>query len=110
MGRLFIFGISSFVPGKRRSIIAALRGVLAMPRFSSLGLMKDNRGVFGINLGTMWGEAEQFRRMLEQIVGHVATGELSPVVDRTFAFDHAALAHGYVQDRKNFGKVVLTPR
>jgi NADPH:quinone reductase-like Zn-dependent oxidoreductase len=32
-----------------------------------------------------------------------------PVVDRSFPFSEAAAAHRYIQERKNFGKVVLTP-
>ena len=32
-----------------------------------------------------------------------------PVVDRSFSFDEAGAAHRHIQDRKNFGKVVLRP-
>jgi NADPH:quinone reductase-like Zn-dependent oxidoreductase len=31
------------------------------------------------------------------------------VVDRAFPLAEAAAAHRYIQDRKNFGKVVLVP-
>jgi NADPH:quinone reductase-like Zn-dependent oxidoreductase len=31
------------------------------------------------------------------------------MVDRSFPFAEAAAAHRYIQERKNFGKVVLTP-
>lgn len=109
MGRLFIFGVSALAPGKRRSIVAALRGVLAMPRFGAIRLMNDNRGVFGVNLGHLWDRAEDLRQMLEAILARVESGELRPVVDRTFTFEEASAAHAYLQDRKNFGKVVLVP-
>jgi synaptic vesicle membrane protein VAT-1 len=109
MGRLFMFGISAFAPGKRRSLVAALRGLLSMPRFGAIGLMNENRGVFGVNLGHLWDRAEELRRMLEEILGRVTAGDLRPVVDRTFAFEEAGAAHAYLQDRKNFGKVVLVP-
>jgi NADPH:quinone reductase-like Zn-dependent oxidoreductase len=39
----------------------------------------------------------------------MAAGVFTPVVDRSFPFDHAGDAHRYIQDRKNFGKVVLVP-
>jgi NADPH:quinone reductase-like Zn-dependent oxidoreductase len=48
--------------------------------------------------------------MLEAILARVISGELRPVVDRTFGFDEAGAAHAYLQDRKNFGKVVLLPK
>jgi NADPH:quinone reductase-like Zn-dependent oxidoreductase len=109
MGRLFMFGVSSFAPGKRRSVLAALGGLLRMPKFRPIGLMNDNRGVFGVNLGHLWDEAPALRRMLGEVLSHVPSGKISPVVDRSFPFAAAHEAHSYLQDRKNFGKVVLTP-
>ena len=108
MGRLFMFGVSSFAPGKTRSIFAALGGLLRMPRFKPVTLMNDNRGVFGVNLGHLWDEAPALRRMLGEVLAAVPD-PLSPVVDKSFAFAEAHKAHAYLQDRKNFGKVVLTP-
>ena len=34
---------------------------------------------------------------------------MKPVVDQIFPFERAAEAHHYIQDRKNFGKVLLVP-
>ena len=36
-------------------------------------------------------------------------GVVAPVVDASFSFADAALAHHYIQDRKNIGKVLLIP-
>jgi synaptic vesicle membrane protein VAT-1 len=109
MGRLFMFGVSSFAPGKRRSVLAALRGLVSMPSFRPLSLMNENRGVFGVNLGHLWDRATQLQRMLEEILALVHAGELNPVVDSTFKFADAAKAHARLQDRGNFGKVLLVP-
>jgi NADPH:quinone reductase-like Zn-dependent oxidoreductase len=109
LGRLFLFGVSSFAPGATRSIPAAVKGVLALPRFKPIALMNDNRGVFGINVGRLWDRAELLGRMLADIVGLAAAGTFDPVVDRTFAFDRAGEAHAYIQSRSNFGKVLLVP-
>ena len=51
----------------------------------------------------------ELRAMLGEIVQLVGDGTFAPVVDATFSFDQAAEAHRYIQDRKNFGKVILTP-
>lgn len=107
LGRLFMFGISSFAPGQRRSIWAALRGLWAMPRFKPIPLMNENRGVMGVNLGHLWDEGPRMLSMLARIVGHVEEGALAPVVDRTFPFERAGEAHAYLQERRNFGKVLL---
>lgn len=109
LGRLCMCGVSALAPGKRRSLWAAAKGLLAMPRFSTLRLMNENRGVFGINMAHLWDEAQVLREMLEEILRRIGTGELAPVVDRTFSFAEAGAAHAYLQDRKNFGKVVLVP-
>jgi NADPH:quinone reductase-like Zn-dependent oxidoreductase len=109
MGRLFCFGMSSVAPGKKLSIIAALRGLFALPKFKPIPLMDANRGVFGCNLGHLWEQTADLRAMLLQIVELTEQGVLDPVIDASFSFDQAADAHSYIQDRKNFGKVVLTP-
>ena len=35
--------------------------------------------------------------------------ELSPVVAQAFPFERAGEAHTFIQERRNVGKVVLTP-
>ena len=109
MGRLFLFGASSFAPGNKRSIIAALKGLMSLPKFKPIPLMNENRGVFGVNLGHLWDQAEQLLSMISEMLVLIDQGALSPVVDATFSFDKAAEAHQYIQDRKNFGKVLLVP-
>ncbi len=108
MGRLFAFGASSLAPSTRRKLIPALRGLLSMPRFSAVEMMNDNRGVFGVNLGHLWGERSALRAMLGEVLDGVIAGDFDPVVDRTFPFTEAAAAHAYIQARKNFGKIILT--
>jgi len=109
LGRLILFGASSFAPGTRRSLPAAVRGLVQTPRFNPFSLMMKSRGVFGFNLGRLWHRAEETADMMVHILDLVADGTFRPVVDQTFSFDHAAEAHQYIQDRKNFGKVILTP-
>ena len=109
LGRLYVFGASVMASGKRRSILNVLRHMLRMPKWRPLGLMDDNRGVHGVNVGHLWEEIAKLRRMLDEIVELTGQGKLQPVVDRTFPFDAASEAHAYIQERRNFGKVLLTP-
>jgi NADPH:quinone reductase-like Zn-dependent oxidoreductase len=110
LGRLFMFGASSFAPGEKRSLLAAARGFFGLPTFRPIPMMNDNRGVFGVNMGHLWDRADQLKRMLEEIIALVAQGKLDPIVDKTFPFEKAGDAHSFLQQRKNFGKVLLTPR
>jgi NADPH:quinone reductase-like Zn-dependent oxidoreductase len=109
LGRMYVFGVSSFAPGRTRSVVAALRGLASMPRFSPIALMNGNRGVHGVNLGHLWHRGELLNQMLGEIVALVDDGTFDPVVDQTFPFDRAGDAHARLQDRQNFGKVLLTP-
>ena len=53
--------------------------------------------------GSTLGSREEFRQLLS--FAHVT--ELKPVIDRVFQLREAAAAHRYIEDRKQFGKVVL---
>jgi synaptic vesicle membrane protein VAT-1 len=109
LGRLYLFGVSSFAPGTRRSILSALAGLWAMPSFKPIPLMNDNRGVMGVNMGHLWDRGAQLKGMLDEIVALVKDGTLDPVVDKTFPFAAASDAHAHIQARGNFGKVLLVP-
>jgi NADPH:quinone reductase-like Zn-dependent oxidoreductase len=108
-GRMGVFGMSvasaSGITGKLR----ALKAVLSMPRFNPLGLMNRNKGVFGLNLGHMWGEGEKVAGWTREVMRGVHEGWIRPHVDRTFTFDQIQEAHRYIEGRKNIGKVVLVP-
>lgn len=109
LGRLIMFGISSFSTGTKRNILSAVKGLLAMPSFKPLPLLNKNRGVFGFNLGHLMGELPLLKSSLESILRLVDEGIFQPVVDRSFSFALAHEAHAYMQAHKNFGKVLLHP-
>ena len=109
LGRLFVFGVSSLAPGTKRSWISTLTGLSKMGAFKPLQLMSHNKGVYGVNIGHLWNRADELAEMLGEVLDLFANGTFKPTVDRTFPFSEAASAHRYIQERKNFGKVVLTP-
>lgn len=109
LGKLCLFGVSSLSTGLKRSVIGALKGLLLMPSFKPIALMNQNRAVLGFNLGHLWSETQRIDRAIQEMAPLFEKGALKPVIDRTFPFDEAAAAHRYIQDRKNFGKVLLIP-
>jgi NADPH:quinone reductase-like Zn-dependent oxidoreductase len=109
LGRLMVFGMSSFAPGTKRRLFSVVKGLLATPRFHPLSLINRNRGVFGLNIGHLWKDLPLLRGMLDELVGLAAAGTFDPVVDRTFPLEKAGDAHLYLQERRNFGKVLLVP-
>ena len=55
-------------------------------------------------LGSYMGTKDELRTVLKL----VAQGRLKPVVDRVFLLAECAAAHEYLEERKQFGKVVLS--
>src|SRR3989440_7994653 len=108
-GRLGVFGMSVASASGIKGKIRALKAMLSMPRFNPIGLMNRNKGVFGLNLGHMWGERETDAAGTSEIMRGVAEGWIKPHVDRAFPFDQIADAHTYIESRQNIGKVVLVP-
>jgi len=110
-GRLGMFGLSSAATGKERSLSSMLRTMASTPwfQFTPVSLLNANKGVFGVNLGRMWGEIDRIRTWGDQLLGLWKDGVIRPRIARTFGFDEAAAAHEYIQDRKNIGKVLLVP-
>jgi NADPH:quinone reductase-like Zn-dependent oxidoreductase len=108
-GRMGVFGMSTASASGIRGKLCAMKALAQTPRFHPLALMNRNKGVFGLNLGHMWGEGEKVAGWTQEIMRGVAEGWIQPHVDRAFPFDQIADAHAYIEARKNIGKVVLTP-
>jgi NADPH2:quinone reductase len=49
------------------------------------------------------------QEMIGALVDDVALGRLQAVIDRTYPLSEAAEAHAYIESRRAFGRVVLTP-
>jgi NADPH:quinone reductase-like Zn-dependent oxidoreductase len=108
-GRLICFGASGVMSGERRNLLAAARTALRMPRFNLIRQMSASKAVIGLNILTLWdqaGSAARWRDPLQELLGD---GTLRPVVAEAFTFDAAPDAHRFIGERRNVGKVVLTP-
>jgi synaptic vesicle membrane protein VAT-1 len=110
-GRLAVFGASMLASGKERNLFAMLSMVARTPwfQFNPLALMNANKGVFGVNLGHLWGEIDRIRNWADQLFDLWSQGVVKPKIAQTFRFAEAAQAHHFIQDRRNIGKVLLVP-
>ena len=73
-------------------------------------LWAKNNTLRGVFLGgALLQEYPRVHAMIAELIGRVATGELRVEIDRTFPLADAAAAHAYIESRKAFGRVVLTP-
>jgi synaptic vesicle membrane protein VAT-1 len=106
-GRLVCYGASVLSDGSGRNLLKTLWRVLRFPRFGPLALMNDNRSVAGVNLGHLWTDRALLEPQIAALLGYAREGKLTPRVDRAFPLAEAAVAHHYIHERRNVGKVVL---
>jgi NADPH:quinone reductase-like Zn-dependent oxidoreductase len=57
----------------------------------------------------LWDEHKSASRWTVPVNEMLADGTIRPVVAAEFPFERAADAHRFISERKNVGKVVLTP-
>jgi NADPH:quinone reductase-like Zn-dependent oxidoreductase len=114
-GRLIMYGLSEVQSGSgKRDIPAALRSLARMPLatmpwWKSLGVMNENKGIFGLNMLAWWDREGSLDRVTEPLLDGLNKGDLKPVVAQAFPFDRAPDAHRMIEERRNIGKVVLVP-
>ncbi|HEY1357762.1 MAG TPA: zinc-binding alcohol dehydrogenase family protein [Thermoleophilaceae bacterium] len=73
-------------------------------------LWTRNNTLRGVYLGgAMLPDYARIHPMIGDMLERVASGELQVEIDRTFPLAEAAAAHEYIESRKAFGRVVLTP-
>ena len=65
------------------------------------------RGVY--HGGALVSEYPRIHAMIGDMLQRVANGELRVEIDQSFPLEQAAEAHAYVESRKAFGRVVMTP-
>jgi len=113
-GRLVMYGLAEASTGTGRSIpkllgSLALMPTATMPWWKSLQVMNENKGVFGLNMLSWWDREGSIERITGPLIEQIEEGGLEPIVAEAFPFEHAGDAHQFIADRKNIGKVVLTP-
>jgi NADPH:quinone reductase-like Zn-dependent oxidoreductase len=108
-GRLVAFGASSVVSGERKNVVTALRAVARMPRFNMIKQMSESKAVIGLNMLSLWKDRGTLQPWVEPLRELMVGGVVKPVVSGAFPFEQAGAAQTTIVERRNVGKVVLTP-
>ena len=108
-GRLIAFGASAVMSGEKRNPLTAARAALRMPRFNLIKQMSASKSVIGLNMLRLWEHAGTLRPWMDPLVALMEDGTIQPVVAAAVPFDRAPDAHRMIAERRNVGKVVLTP-
>ncbi len=108
-GRLIAFGASAVMSGEKRNLLTAARAGLRMPRFNLIKQMSASKAVIGLNMLRLWEHAGTLKPWIDPLVDLMEDGTIQPVVAAAVPFDRAPEAHRMIAERRNVGKVVLTP-
>lgn len=111
-GNLIAFGFSSCLDEITTGVPAFIpQGSNVWYGADLFQLAQANLSVSGFNLATLWKRSfSEIRRWMEELIQYYEAGKINLTVDKEFAFEEAAEAHRYIEERKNFGKVVLVNR
>ena len=107
MGKLVVFGDQNFVKGTSFSFLRSLKEFYSMPKFRPMDLMSKNKSVMGYHLGRLTGAENKIQRAAATLYDLAEEGKITPVIDKIFSFKETNKAHTYIQERRNFGKVLL---
>jgi NADPH:quinone reductase-like Zn-dependent oxidoreductase len=109
-GRLVAFGASSVSTGETRNYAKILPEALPMLRgFNLIDQMQESKAVIGLNMLTLWKDRGTLEPWIAPLSELIEDGTVQPVVSDAVPFDRAAEAHRIIAERRNVGKVVLTP-
>ncbi|TAM87359.1 alcohol dehydrogenase [bacterium] len=108
-GRIVVYGFANLQRGTRRRLFHVLRQGLSIPRFSPLALMSANRGVIGVNIGHLWGQAEMLDREMGTLIALYNEGKIAPVIDVVLPLERAAEGYRRMETAQNVGKIIVTP-
>ncbi|HXN37334.1 MAG TPA: zinc-binding dehydrogenase [Solirubrobacteraceae bacterium] len=94
----------------RGSLVSVGVAARAGSNIEARDLWAKNNTLRGVFLGgALLQEYPRVHAMIADLIARVASGELRVVIDRTFPLADAAAAHEYIESRKAFGRVVMTP-
>ena len=99
--------LKSLTPGGRLVLVGVMGGVKVE---TNLGLILRKRlQVFGsvLRTRTLADKIDITRRFQANWLPLLTAGRIKPIIDCRFPLEQAAEAHHYMEDNKNFGKIIL---
>ena len=96
-------------PASGKNVVTALRAVARMPRFNMIKQMSESKTVIGLNMLSLWKDRGTLEPWIEPLQEMLDDGTVKPVVAEAFGFEDAGAAQNMITERRNVGKVVLTP-
>ena len=66
-----------------------------------------NKSIMGYHLGRLKGAEHKIKSAIIGLNKFIEKGDINPIISKVFSYQDTAKSHQYIQDRKNFGKVLI---
>ena len=105
-GRMVVMGYASldYHIWNPMSIWRAWRGI---PRVSVPDLSEQSAGVMSAHLGYLLKKPDLLRNIYRELYEFLVRHHIRPVIDRVFDFGELPVAHRYIEERRQKGKVLI---
>ena len=113
-GHLVMYGLLEAFDEGGRNVRGLVRSLVRMPTatmpwWNAARMLNTNRSVASMNLLSWWNAEGNLDRLIRPVLADLEAGRVEPVVSEVFPFSRASDAHRALAERRNIGKVVLTP-
>ena len=107
MGKLIVYGNQNLVIGDKKSLKAMFNEFISMPKIKPYQMIGANKAIMGYHLGRLKGAEHKIGYAIEGLYQLANQDLIAPIIAEIFSYEKAWKAHQYMQDRKNFGKVLI---
>lgn len=94
LGRVIVYGMATGQP----------------PQFDFMAMFQRNASVHALWLMPLARDVDKMQQAFDDLLAWAEAGRFRPIVGHTLPLAQAAEAHRMLLERRNYGKVVLTPR
>ncbi|XP_035689450.1 synaptic vesicle membrane protein VAT-1 homolog isoform X43 [Branchiostoma floridae] len=109
MGKIVTYGSANMVKGENRNLMKMAKTLWQSTSVSPVSLVKTNKAIAGFQLAHLTGEIELVRSAFQDILNMYKDGKIKPRIDSVWAFEQVAEAMQQMNERRNIGKVILSP-
>ena len=110
LGRIVLIGGSGIHVNKKNPF-SLYKAWKALPKTNIAKVIKYSKGFMGLHIGRLIPQFDKLKHSLDHLNRLVSENEFRPIVseEQIFNLADAGIAHQYIHDRKNIGKVLLKP-
>jgi len=109
-GKIIHFGAANTVTGPQRNLWQVVKTWWGSKNYNPIFMISSNKQVAGYHLGFLVDYPELIEEAVEELMQMYQKSLIKPHIDSTWAYEDVAKAMARMHERKNVGKVILSPQ